>query len=72
MAGGETVRFVLRLTKRGITDPGWRLHYTGTGSEATDMLRYPYQLGIFVSGSLRYASLEDYVQQSTYTDFIFR
>ena len=70
---GETVYFNVRLVQRTIGDPNstWKLQHIGLNSEAVDWL-FPLEIGIYVSGQLRYAKLVDIKSVYTgYTDLIF-
>ena len=73
MPAGSNIYFNVRLVQRTIGDP-WKLRYTGYGEELLDYATSPLEIGIYVSGQLRFAKLHDvketYAAQG-YTDLIF-
>ena len=76
MTSGETVYFNLRLVQRtkGDTTTTWKLAHVGLNEQIIDDLLFPLEIGIYVSGELRWAKLEDVKNLSSrpsFTDFIF-
>lgn len=76
LASGETVYFKMRLVQGTYRDADttWRLVHTGDTSEIIDDALYPLQIGVYVSGELRWADLAEYtVDEATgITDFVFK
>lgn len=82
LKAGEDLYFVMRLVRHSATNSQWRLVHNDTtwGSPTLDEAMYPLQVGIFVSGEMRWADLVE-TQFTTasstdtgyiYTDFIFK
>ncbi|MBO5642418.1 MAG: LamG domain-containing protein [Kiritimatiellae bacterium] len=59
LKAGEDLYFVMRLVRNGINNPHWRLVHNDVtwGSPTLDEAMYPLQIGIYVSGELRWADL---------------
>ena len=82
LSAGRDCYFVMRLVRHSVTSPHWRLvHNDATwGSPTLDEIMYPLQVGVFVSGKLRWADLVEtqftYASPTGdgyyYTDFIFK
>ena len=82
LSAGRDLYFVMRLVRHTVTSPHWRLVHNDTtwGSPTLDEIMYPLQVGVFVSGKLRWADLVEtqYTYASPtgdgyyYTDFIFK
>ena len=82
LSAGRDLYFVMRLVRHDVSSPPWRLVHNDTtwGSPTLDEVMYPLQVGLFVSGELRWADLVE-TQYTTadpvnggyyYTDFIFK
>ena len=75
MSVGERAYFNVRLIQRTAGDDNtvWRLVHVGATSEIVDDALYPLQIGIYVSGRLTYATLEECKADSAngFTDLIF-
>lgn len=75
MTAGETIYFNVRLIRRmrNVETTTWYIEHVGYGSEVVDDALYPMQIGIYVSGQLRYATLVDTKINKTtgFTDLIF-
>ena len=74
MIAGSNIYFNVRLVQRTIGDP-WKRRHTGLSEELLDDILAPLEIGIYVSGQLRFAKLhnvkETYAVQG-YTDLIFK
>ena len=79
MTSGEDVYFNVRLLRSEYGENSiWYLDHTNIGSEEVDWAINPLQIGIYVSGELRYADLVSCAPHKTaggvydgFTDFIF-
>ena len=75
LTSGESVYFKIRLIQRtiGAANSVWKIEHIGASSEVVDDALYPLQVGIYVSGQLRYASLIDATSDATtgFTDLVF-
>ncbi len=75
MSVGERAYFNVRLIQRTAGDDNtvWRLVHVGATSEIVDDALYPLQIGIYVSGRLTYATLEECKADTAngFTDLIF-
>ncbi|MBP5284491.1 MAG: hypothetical protein ILO34_00065, partial [Kiritimatiellae bacterium] len=76
-SGGVDLYFRLRLlqrTKGAPEDNNWKLVHVGLQTEAVDWVSNPLQIGIYVSGQLRYATLVSSTPSATtgFTDLIFK
>ncbi len=75
LTSGESVIFKVRLIQRtaGNDDTVWKLEHVGATSEIVDDALFPLQIGVYVSGQLRYASLIDHSAstESGFTDLVF-
>ncbi|MGN0854053.1 MAG: LamG domain-containing protein [Kiritimatiellia bacterium] len=74
LTSGETVYFNVRLMQRTVTDSVWRLETTSpVYDKEVALALQPLQIGIYVSGELRYADLvEDVTREDDgFTDLIF-
>lgn len=75
LTSGESVYFKVRLIQRQARMPSsvWKIEHVGAGSEIVDDVLYPLQIGIYVSGQLRYATLIDSTSDADtgFTDLVF-
>ena len=75
LTSGESVYFKVRLIQRtkGDASTVWKVEHVGAGSQLVDDALYPLQIGIYVSGQLRYATLIDASSNaaSGFTDLVF-
>ena len=74
LTSGEDVYFMIRLKKRSVTSTAWYVDYNGLGSREIYESLYPMQIGVYVSGQLRYATLVGSAPNATngnFTDLIF-
>ena len=73
VGAGETAYFKLRFVARENNGQYWEMTHIGTGDIDVDAALYPLQIGIYVSGELRWATLVDTMKTGTYfTDLIFK
>ncbi len=71
LVAGDVVCFAIDMSPNS-PDDVWRLHYIGTGSEATESLMQPFAIGIYVSGVPRYARCFDSSVEGNTTTFYFK
>ena len=75
LTSGERVAFKIRLVNQnqGTTYYPWGLAHYGANTPEVDLALNPLQIGIYVSGELRYATLvgTDSTKYQQYTEFYF-